>query len=209
MRSLSLKKRVPEYSGQCDFIKYGRVNEKDYNEDLQKSNKSKSVLFDRKPISYGGGHSSIEFCDVYFNGREFIHVKRYSGSSTLSHLFFQGLTPAYLLKREHNFLIEVNKLFKKNKLKEIKVGFDASSYEVVYAIASEDESKSIKQILPFFSKVALVHAFGDLTGLYGYKVSIKKIQLDKDAIKKEEGLLNQEKTDDRKKQRESKKKAKK
>ena len=202
-------KDIPEYSGQCDFIKYRRVNEKDYNKDLQEANKSKAVLFDRKSISYGGGHSSVEFCDVYFDGREFIHVKRYSGSSTLSHLFFQGLTPAYLLKKEHNFLIEVNKLFKKNKLKEIKVGFDASSYEVVYAIASEDESKSVKQILPFFSKVALVHAFGDLTGLYGYKVSIKKIQLDKDAIKKEEALLNRKKKDDRKKQRDSKKKVKK
>jgi len=196
---------IQSYKGTCNFVKYGRVNEKDYNIDLQKANGKKAVLFDRKPITYGGAHSSIEFCDVYHDNREFIHVKRYSGSSTLSHLFFQGLTPAYLLKRELGFLIEVNKRTKEYGFNELKAGFDASSYEIVYAIATKDESKDIKDILPFFSKVALVHAHQDLTELYGYKVSLKKILLDKQSIDKEEQLLNQKKKEKKQKQRKIKK----
>ena len=200
--------KIQPYKGTCNFVKYGRVNEKDYNIDLQKANEKKAALFDRKDIAYGGGHSSIEFCDVYFGNKEFIHVKRYSGSSTLSHLFFQGLTPAYLLKREPDFLIEVNKRLKEYGFNELKSGFDASSYEVVYAIATQEESKDIKDILPFFSKVALVHTHRDLTELYGYKVSLKKILLDKTAIKKEEQLLNQKKKEKQKKQRKERKKTK-
>lgn len=196
---------IQSYKGTCNFVKYGRVNEKDYNIDLQKANGKKAVLFDRKPITYGGAHSSIEFCDVYHDNREFIHVKRYSGSSTLSHLFFQGLTPAYLLKREPGFLIEVNKRTKEYGFNELKAGFDASSYEIVYAIATKNESKDIKDILPFFSKVALVHAHQDLTELYGYKVSLKKILLDKQLIDKEEQLLNQKKKEKKQKQRKIKK----
>lgn len=196
---------IQPYKGTCNFVKYGRVNEKDYNIDLQKANEKKAVLFDRKNIAYGGGHSSIEFCDIYFDNKEFIHVKRYSGSSTLSHLFFQGLTPAYLLKREPGFLIEVNKRLKEYGFNELKSGFAAFSYEVVYAIATQEESKDIKDILPFFSKVALVHTYRDLTELYGYKVSLKKILLDKAAIEKEEQLLNENKKE---KQRKEKKKTK-
>jgi uncharacterized protein (TIGR04141 family) len=201
-------KEIQPYKGTCNFVKYGRVNEKDYNIDLQKANGEKIALFDRKNISYGGGPSSIEFCDAYFDNKEFIHVKRYSGSSTLSHLFFQGLTPAYLLKREPGFLIEVNKKLKEYGFNELKSGFDTSSYEVVYAIATQEESKDIKDILPFFSKVALVHTYRDLTELYGYKVSLKKILLDKISIEKEEQLLNQKKREKQKKQRKERKKTK-
>lgn len=189
------------YKGTCNFVKYGRVNEKDYNIDLQKANVKKAVLFDRKPITYGGTHSSVEFCDVYHDNREFIHIKRYSGSSTLSHLFFQGLTPAYLLKREPGFLIEVNRRLKEYKSNEIKSGFGKDSFEVVYAIATHEESKDVRDILPFFSKVALVHVYRDLTELYGYNVSLKKILLDEASIAKEEKLLSQKKKEKQKKEK--------
>ena len=113
-----------------------------------------------------------------------------------------------MLKREPGFLIEVNKRLKERGFNELKSGFDASSYEVVYAIATQEESKEIKDILPFFSKVALVHTHRDLTELYGYRVSLKKILLDKASIEKEERLLNQKKKEEQKKQREARKKTK-
>ena len=181
------------YEGECDFIRYGRVNEKDYNNDLYKANKSKAVLFDRDTITYGGGHSSIEFCDLYYGGNEFIHVKRYSGSSALSHLFFQGLTPAYLLKTEPLFLKKVNDKLAKKGAKQIADDFKAFSCEIVYAIAVASEKKDIRDMLPFFSKVALAHTAKQLREAYGYKVSIKKILLDRDAIKKEQDIINDQK----------------
>ncbi len=46
---------------------------------------------DKKNIPYGGGYSRIEFCDLFSKSKQMIHVKRYGGSSVLSHLFNQGL----------------------------------------------------------------------------------------------------------------------
>jgi uncharacterized protein (TIGR04141 family) len=36
----------------------------------------------------------MEFCDVFSKGKELIHIKRYGGSATLSHLFYQGMASA-------------------------------------------------------------------------------------------------------------------
>ena len=50
---------------------------------------------DCKKIHNGGGHSQLEFCDLFSSGRDLIHVKRYGRSSApLSHLFAQGLDDA-------------------------------------------------------------------------------------------------------------------
>ncbi len=190
-------KEIKDYVGKINFIKYAQLNEEQYNKDLCLANAERATLFDRQNIPYGGGHSSIEFCDVYFDDKQFIHVKRYSGSSTLSHLFFQGLTPAYLLKAEQLFLKKVNIKLREKKVKEIKSDFDPSSYEVVYAIAVASEKKDIRDILPFFSKVTLVHAAKELSA-YGYKVSIKSILVDRTAIKEGEKVINEMKAKKRK-----------
>lgn len=51
---------------------------------------------DKKLISTGVSQNNIEFCDIYTSEKQMIHIKRYGGSSVLSHLFNQGLVSANL-----------------------------------------------------------------------------------------------------------------
>lgn len=53
-----------------------------YNERLSKQICG-ARLMDRKNIAYGGGKSSIEFCDVLTKDKQLVHVKRYRGSAVL------------------------------------------------------------------------------------------------------------------------------
>jgi uncharacterized protein (TIGR04141 family) len=52
------------------------------------------ALLDADPVIYGGGRSAIEICDLLSTDRVFVHVKAKTKSSTLSHLFAQGLNSA-------------------------------------------------------------------------------------------------------------------
>ena len=117
------------------------------------------MLMDRCLISYGGGHSSIEFCDVLSNTGQRIHIKRCSGSAMMSHLFNQGLVSASLeTDAGSSFTDKVNA-----KIQQNGNNFDSNVdqflllhntlREVVFGIVSENNMK--RQELPFFSKVAL------------------------------------------------------
>lgn len=46
------------------------------------------VVDKKSVVRIGGGNSQLEFCDI-FDGRTMMHVKRYTGSPSLSHLFSQ------------------------------------------------------------------------------------------------------------------------
>jgi len=122
-----------------------------------------AILMDRKNISYGGGASSIEFCDVYdADSKRFIHVKNYYGSSALSHLFAQGRVSGQLFLNDKPFREKV-------KEKEETLPIDVSTapvptdYKIVFGIISDSEDNLN---LPFFSKVnlknekKLLEAFG-------------------------------------------------
>ena len=61
------------------------------------------AVMDRKNIRYGGGASRIEFCDLFINKRTLLHVKRYGGSSAMSHLFSQGVVSATLFLQDRDF----------------------------------------------------------------------------------------------------------
>lgn len=65
---------------------YSVRTEEKYNDSVVNYNTKEYALMDRKPIHIGG--NMVEFCDVYSKHKQFIHVKRYSGSAVLSHLFF-------------------------------------------------------------------------------------------------------------------------
>ena len=167
-------KNIPVYEG-FDFPEHEGEREEVYNKKAADSDSARCVLMDKKLINYGGGHSSIEFCDLYVDKKDFIHVKRFRGSSALSHLFFQGLTSAFLLKTEMRFLKKVNaKLPAGHKFNETSI-IDASKYEVVFAVISKVK-KQVRDIFPFFSKVALLQVYKQLRA-YGYNVSIAKISV--------------------------------
>ncbi len=147
-------------------------NENKYNESLAKHLPS-GVLMDRKVIRYGGGASSVEFCDVYdLHNQVFIHVKNYYGSSALSHLFAQGRVSGELFRSDPQFR-------KKVREKESSLLFDPdrepnpSDYKIIFAIISKSEDDLN---LPFFSKVNFKNE-RRLLNSFGFKnVYLKKIK---------------------------------
>jgi uncharacterized protein (TIGR04141 family) len=151
---------------------YDDVDEGAYNQRAVSTSPKKLALLDRKLIRIGG--TTIEYCDLLGTRNEMIHVKRYGGSSVLSHLFAQGTVAAQAFFQDAAFRIELNKRVPKaRRLAVPKDRPDPSKYEVVYAIVSRS-SKPIDQALPFFSRLNLRTAAKQLEG-FGFRVSLVKI----------------------------------
>lgn len=150
-------------------------SEEDYNK--RAAIDSGSVLMDRKMIQHGGGNSKIEFCDLFHADSKVItHVKKYGGSSVISHLFNQGLVSAELMLSDPDFRTKVNaKLPASVRFADTDAKPQASEYTIVYAIIS-GSTKPLD--IPFFSKVSLRNAKRRLE-LIGYNVSVQKIDLAK------------------------------
>ncbi len=161
----------------CSNVTLPGINnetEEKYNIRVCKGDKIKYALMDRKNISHGGGHSLIEFCDLYTDSGQMIHVKRYSGSAVLSHLFQQGIVSGGLWLADKNFRHKVNRLLpKSHQLKDHEKRPRAEDHEVVFAIASK-WNKPIASSLPFFSKLSLRNVARELK-TYGYRVSLLHI----------------------------------
>jgi uncharacterized protein (TIGR04141 family) len=150
---------------------YNHKNENEYNANAANGDTSFCCM-DGKNISHGGGYSKIEFCDLLTKDNKIIHVKRYGGSSVLSHLFAQGVVSGELFLADNTFREKVNaKLADSHKLKDTTVKPKAEEYEVIFAIISAS-TKALD--IPFFSKVSLRNASRRLIA-YGYKVSLLKI----------------------------------
>lgn len=132
-----------------------------------------ACLMDQKSVPHGGGHSKIEFCDIFTKDGKLIHVKKYAGSTALSHLFAQGVTSGELFASDEDFRQKLNvKLPPGFKLPDPLAPPVPSNYEIVYAIISKaTESLDI----PFFSKVSLRNARRRLKSV-GFNVTKKKIQ---------------------------------
>ena len=151
-------------------------SENSYNERVARINGL--TLMDAKNIPYGGGHSKIEFCDLFdYNNSRLYHVKNYGGSSTLSHLFNQGLVSAQLMLSDENFRKSVNNILPTSEqFSPVEQKPDARKYEVIFSVISESSNKLN---IPFFSKVALKNVKRSLE-LYGIgKVRLIKIQKSK------------------------------
>jgi uncharacterized protein (TIGR04141 family) len=153
----------------------------DYNDDSEEaynarvcSGDDQFCLMDQKFIELKArGYTKVEFCDIVSSSKELIHIKRYSGSSTLSHLFAQGIVPAELFLNVSEFRSKVNqKLIDSHKLADPNSPIEPKEYEVVYGIISKSENEIV---LPFFSKVMLRNARTALENM-NYKVSLCKIR---------------------------------
>jgi len=156
--STHLPVKLPECKGEKEGAYNQRVAEE-----------KQFCLMDGKLISYGGGYSKIEFCDLFSKEHKtLIHVKHYGGSSPLSHLFMQGVISGELLKSDPEF----KKKVKKGISKQCGInGLDLDDFHIVFAIISQPKKKDSKFQLPFFSKVAAKNAKTRLQSL-GYRVSL-------------------------------------
>jgi uncharacterized protein (TIGR04141 family) len=150
---------------------YNHPNEGAYNDALPAAVPN-SFSMDRQMILHGGGHSSIEFCDLGTQDKKLVHIKRYGSATQLSHLFAQGVVSGELFVQDENFRRKLNeKLPAAYKLPDVAVRPNPNEYEIIFGIIS----KSANPLdIPFFSKVSLRNAYRRLQG-YGYTVTKKKI----------------------------------
>jgi uncharacterized protein (TIGR04141 family) len=147
-------------------------DEEDYNETAA-GVVAGGCCMDQNFIMHGGGHNKLEFCDIYTTSKKLVHVKRYGGSSVLSHLFAQGIVSAELFAGDDSFRQKLNAaLPATHRLANPVERPNLPEFEIVYAIISNNAAPLD---IPFFSKVSLKNARRRLRN-YGYQVALNKIQ---------------------------------
>lgn len=149
-------------------LSYAHASEAAYNQAL--TTQLHGLCMDADNIQYGQGMSKIEFCDVLAPGKKILHVKKYGGSSVLSHLFSQGYVSAELLLQDPNFRKAVRAKLPSGPFKNMvpTARLTASEYKIVYVIIGKTDASG-KITLPFFSQVTLRRHFLQLSS-YNYKV---------------------------------------
>lgn len=138
------------------------------------------INMDQKFVYHGGGGSKFEICDTLTDNKTLIHIKKGSSSSTLSHLFNQGLVSAELIREDISFLSIANQTIEKNvkdkglepQLKKYQLNQN-DELTIVYAIIKP--GKEIIPKIPLFSKISLYNAKRKLRAI-NCKVEIAHIQ---------------------------------
>lgn len=149
---------------------FDEKNEKRYNQKAAEDSAGYLSLLDRRMIRYGGGSSTVEASDLYSKNGEFIHIKRYAGSSDLSHLFAQGLIAGEAFASDIEFREKVAALVDFD-LTETERHLPRDKYSVVFGFIS----KSAKELrLPFFAKLNLKNVRRRLVSM-GYSVKLTDI----------------------------------
>lgn len=168
-RRLANAKISPSY-----LPSYSYANEGEYNSQVAQ-NSANIHLMDKDNVRTGGPYDKIEFCDLIIDSNNFVHVKYYRSSATLSHLFSQGAVAAEIFLKDEDFRRKLNsKLPSHIALADTAVRPDPGAYTITYAIAT---SKILPTELPFFSKVTLKNAISHLDAL-GFNVVLTSIPLD-------------------------------
>ena len=152
-----------------------------------------AILLDQRTVIRPLAATPIEICDVATRVKQLIHVKRGTSSSSLSHLFAQGVVSAELLLMDPHFRGEVATLLanKSNNPDKKLTGsgaskisdfewihgerFEPHACEVVYAIMTKRFSGMRKDELPFFSKVNLRMRCNELRRM-GFRYSLALIK---------------------------------
>ena len=132
------------------------------------------LSLDKDVIVYGGGRSRVEICDVLTKDGKFVHVKKSSASSLLSHLFNQGVVSGqFLLERGFRALC-AERVIDDYKLIFNTQDFDPRKIGITFGVITKG-GKDIPNSLPFFSKQTLLNA-RSILGRYGYTVDIAGIE---------------------------------
>lgn len=154
------------------FPDCGQEKENEYNQRV--ADEQDMRCLDSDNVMYGGGYSRIEFCDLLTRDKQIVHVKKYGGSSVLSHLFSQAVVSGEVFLSAEDFREKLNeKLEGAYKLDDPSTKPDPADYEIIFGVIS----KSTTELeLPFFSKVTLRNAKRRLEAFGFKKVSLAKIQ---------------------------------
>lgn len=155
------------------FLSDKDKKEEDYNERFAKNSGGSLLKMDQKNIDYGNYYSKIELCDILGKNNLLIHVKRYSGSSTLSHLFNQGFVSAELIRSDPNFVAQANSKIQEQSNSDGFLIDKTINCTVVFAIISKGEE--ILPRIPFFSEVSLRSVKLRISNM-GYKAEMNAIR---------------------------------
>jgi len=168
----SYVRSLPRFSR--SLPEYVDSSEADYCQRVANELPNQFALMDRKTIAIGGAYNKIEFCDLFTNRGDMIHIKRYAASSVLSHLFSQGVVSGEAFRSDRAFREAVNShLPAAYRISSPERAPNPSVYQVVFAVVS-DVPDDLS--LPFFSRVNLKHAATRLQA-YGYRTALAKIQV--------------------------------
>lgn len=149
-----------------------------YNKKLSENLAYKYICLDMKNIKLKG-LDAIEPCDLLSDNGEFLHIKKKSSSSALSHLFSQGKVSGELLITSGDFRKELRKKIRKegsNKLEDTMIPLDKvkpGDFKVVFGVIDSKIGDDLK--LPFFSLVNFQSTSRYLETI-GFNVHITKIR---------------------------------
>ena len=138
-----------------------------------------AALLDKKFV-FDGGPDKMEICDLLTRTGAMIHVKQRGSSSTLSHLFSQGVNAADRLQGDDTFRRQAREL-----IRAIDPSFadvipedrpNPANRGVVFAVITRSRRET-PLTLPFFSILSLRHALHRLRAL-GFPVYIATIRED-------------------------------
>lgn len=180
--SKTYRDRVDERVGKLHKLRVGlppaSVDETEAEYNDRAAQAIEGLCLDGKTISVGGV-DRVELCDVLKKDGTFIHVKKRGRSSTLSHLFAQGVTATNLLLNDDEFREDAVKLVAsqdKSFAKAVPAGLgERESITVAYVILSRSKRKDRPFGLPFFSLVSLQAAARTL-GNAGIKVYVQEVK---------------------------------
>lgn len=161
--------------------------EGDYNERVSSS--LGYISLDTKLVRATGAATGVEFCDILAPNRTFVHVKRKSRSSTLSHLFAQGLVSINAMFGDPAFREKVREIIGEqsreleqalvdNWVSSVPGSADAisgSDYSIAYVVIA-NSTKMGNDWLPFFSKLNLMQTVRSLAPL-GVKISLDRVDV--------------------------------
>ena len=166
--------RIPDLDAPTLVDATAAETEGQYNERAAGASNGVLALMDRRTVAYGGGRSAIEVCDLLSTDRVFIHVKAKTKSSTLSHLFAQGLISAQAFRDARFRELALDQCPQTHR-PIFQGDVRPSDYTVAYAIITS-AAGDLRNVLPFFSKQSLANAATTLTNM-GYRVRLKKIEI--------------------------------
>jgi uncharacterized protein (TIGR04141 family) len=135
------------------------------------------LCLDQKLV-FDGGPDRMEVCDVLTRDGGLIHVKHRGSSSTLSHLFAQGVNSAERLLSDPEFRRQA-----RQRASEGDTAFsdvlpvdrpDPEDHEVTFAVITRS-ARDTPLTLPFFSLVSLRAAARRLQAL-GFPISVAAVQ---------------------------------
>lgn len=159
--------------------------EADYNKRLAAIDPSARLCLDANIFRPAGATSGIEVCDVILSDGTLVHVKRKSRSSTLSHLFAQGLVSITTLLAEGEVREKLRAHIEDQAVSlatwnhAVPTGSespDRSRYTVAYVVLAST-SRTGNNWLPFFSKLNLMQAAKTLRSSIGVDVSLTRVDV--------------------------------